>query len=339
MTLNPYKNRPEKSFWRPAVSDRSYFDLEGVSNPLPFSISDKFATAGSCFAQHIGRNLAARGAIYLDMEPAPAFLPEADWQRFGYGVYSARYGNIYTARQLLQLTREALESWTPIEPVWIKDGRFYDSRRPSVDPVGHETADAVLALRAAHLEAFGRLLTELDVFVFTLGLTEAWRHRQDGSVFPVAPGVICGDYSPTRYEFVNFDFPSVHADLLAFRDLLKSVNSQAQILLTVSPVPLIATASSDHVMVATSYSKSTLRSVAGALSERLSDCHYFPSFEIISAHPSRGMFFDPDLRTVNGRGVDFVMEHFFQAIDGETTLMEAVDADLVCDEERIENAV
>ena len=126
MASNPYKNRPEKSFWRRAVSDRSYFDLEGVSNPLPLSISDKFATAGSCFAQHIGRNLVARGAICLDMEPAPTFLPEADWHRFGYGIYSARYGNIYTARQLLQLTREALEGWTPVEPVWVKDGRFYD---------------------------------------------------------------------------------------------------------------------------------------------------------------------------------------------------------------------
>ena len=31
---------------------------------------------------------------------------------------------------------------------------------------------------------------DLDVFVFTLGLTEAWVAKADGAVFPLAPGVV-----------------------------------------------------------------------------------------------------------------------------------------------------
>ena len=337
MTGSPYQNRPEKSFWRKAISDRGYFDLEEVSNPLPFSLADRFATAGSCFAQHIGRNLAARGAAWLEVEPAPAFLPEADRQRFGYGVYSARYGNIYTPRQLLQLAREALGDWTPRERVWSRDGRHYDAKRPSVDPVGLASPDEVLALRQKHLAAFRGLLADLDVFVFTLGLTEAWQSREDGSVFPVAPGVLCGDYDPVLHAFVNFDAFAVHEDLVAFHEILKSLNPAARMLLTVSPVPLIATASPEHVLVATTYSKCVLRAAAGSLAERLPDCHYFPSFEIIASHPSRAMFFDPDLRTVSDRGVGFVMEHFFRSI-GEGAGA-AVSGDLVCDEEHIETAV
>ena len=131
-----------------------YFDLEDICCPLPFSLEDRFATAGSCFAQHIGRNLAARGAVWLDREPAPDFLREEDRARFGYGLFSARYGNIYTARQLLELAREALGEWTPRERVWVKDGRLYDAKRPSVDPVGLAAEEEVLALRERHLAAF-----------------------------------------------------------------------------------------------------------------------------------------------------------------------------------------
>ena len=36
-------------------------------------------------------------------QPPPALLPTDLHSRFGYGIYSGRYGNIYTARQLLQL--------------------------------------------------------------------------------------------------------------------------------------------------------------------------------------------------------------------------------------------
>ena len=39
--------------------------------------------------------------------------------------------------------------------------------------------------------------------MFTLGLTEAWRSRHDGCVFPVAPGVSGGEWSPDDHEFVN----------------------------------------------------------------------------------------------------------------------------------------
>jgi hypothetical protein len=334
--MHPYRNQPARKFWRSAISDRSYFDLGEVARPIPVSLSEKVATAGSCFAQHIGRQLAERGANYLDYEPAPEFIAEADRRRFGFGLYSARYGNIYTARQLLELTREAIGEWISPEPVWTKDGRYFDAKRPSVDPVGHADPDEVLALRRKHLAAVATLLGELDVFVFTLGLTEAWQLKNGASVFPSAPGVICGDFDPARYEFINYDFFAVFEDLSRFHAILKSINVKAKLILTVSPVPLAATASEDHILVANTYSKSVLRSVAGLACERLADCHYFPSYEIISCHPSRGMFFDPDLRTVNQRGVDFVMEHFFASIGADRGPQESEPCEVICDEERIE---
>ena len=53
----------------------------------------------------------------------------------------------------------------------------------------------------------------LDVFVFTLGPTELWRSREDGAAFPLCPGVLGGDCSPARHEFVNLGVDDVVADI------------------------------------------------------------------------------------------------------------------------------
>ena len=109
--------------------------------------------------------------------------------------------------------------------------------------------------------------------------------------------------------------------------------------MTVSPVPLAA-ATQNHVLVATIQSKSILRSVAGELSEDYDSIHYFPSFEVISSHPARGMFFEPDLRNVNMFGVDLVMKHFFsgplaEEFGGEVE-KPLQEPELICDEARLD---
>ena len=94
-----------------------------------------------------------------------------------------------------------------------------------------------------------------------------------------------------------------------------ALNPNLKVLLTVSPVPLVATASGDHVLVATQYSKSVLRAVAGDAAQDHAAVEYFPSYEIIAAPPTRGAFFEPNLRGIAAEGVELVMRHFFAGID------------------------
>lgn len=340
--MNPYKSQPEKAFWRPAVAERHYADLKEMWTPLNLSRADRIATAGSCFAQHIGNNLAKRGANFLDLEPAPPMFDGIDEaRRWGFGVFSCRYGNIYTTRQLIQLFDEAFGERTPCEHAWEKNGRFYDALRPSVDPVGQESVDAILALRKVHLAAVRKMFETLDLFVFTLGLTEGWESVEDGTMFPMAPGTIAGSFDPARYRFRNLRHAEILRDMQDFRNRLLSINPKARTLLTVSPVPLTATATDEHVLPATVYSKSVLRGVAGEMAEDFEDVTYFPSYEIVSSHPSRGMFFNPDQRTVNGYGVDYVMSHFFsgqmkQEFQLNSAESSSKELDLICDEEKLD---
>lgn len=339
---NPYRALPERSFWKPAVADRHIADFSEMWDPMPLKRSDKVATAGSCFAQHIGRNLKIRGADFMDMEPAPDFLAEEDQRRFGFGVFSCRYGNVYTSRQLLQLILEAFGRRTPDEIVWEKNGRFFDALRPAIDPTGFETREEVIADRKRHLAAVREMFETLDVLVFTMGLTEGWHSTVDDTMYPTAPGTIAGEYDPERFAFKNLQYPDVLDDMNRFWEILREVNPDARMLLTVSPVPLIATATGGHVLPATTYSKSVLRAVAGDLAAMHDDVYYFPSYEVIIGHPSRGIFFEPDLRNVNQMGVNLVMTHFFSgALEKE--FGEPLDRgddeeefEVICDEEEMD---
>ncbi|MEP5730614.1 MAG: GSCFA domain-containing protein [Sulfitobacter sp.] len=317
--ISPYQGLDDRAFWRAGV-------VEAGSYPPPDIYRAKFKitkdmpifTAGSCFAQHVGRTLAKSGYAVIDTEPLPAFVPEHVAHRHGYKLYSARFGNIYTIRQFLQLLQEAFGTFQPADPIWEKDGRYYDALRPGMTPGGLALPEHVTEAREVHLNAVREAVAQTAMVVFTLGLTETWQHVPSGTVYPTAPGTIAGKIDPDVHGFVNFRSHQIRKDFLKIRDVFQAANPDVKFLLTVSPVPLTATASDAHVLPATVYSKSVLRTVAGELSEDFEDVDYFPSYEIIAAHPGAARFFEPNLRSVKPRGVRRVMRTFLGAHEQET---------------------
>jgi len=281
---NPYSDLPDYAFWKTGVATTPKPAWPNLFTPkFPIDHTMNIATAGSCFAQHIRTALVAQGIGIFDVEPAPLDMSAELAQRFGFGLQSARYGNIYTARHFLELIEDAISGEVEPRLIWQKEGRFYDALRPNVEPGGLETADEVLALRRAHLAEVLRLLRETDVFIFTLGLTEAWLHSPTGRCLPLAPGLIAGRYTPDEYHLKNFTHSEILKDIKEIRRKVKRINPQLKFLFTVSPVPLKATATGQHVLNASTYSKSTLRSVAGELALRFENIDYFPSYEMITS--------------------------------------------------------
>lgn len=351
-TRSPYTGLPRAQFWRRSVSTIERHLLDPVvTTKFTIGRDQKVATAGSCFAQHIARKLQAMGFNYFIAEKPENLSPEQA-RINGYGVFSARYGNIYTVRQLLQLYERAHGHFSPVEDYWVRpDGRFVDPYRPNVEPDGFASLQALHDDRAAHLQCVRAMFGESDFFVFTLGLTEAWRSRRDGAVFPLAPGVTAGEYDESLHEFVNFDVVETIADFRSFLTALRTVNPRVRVLLTVSPVPLIATYESRHVLTATTYSKSVLRVAADTLARELEWVDYFPSFEIITGGFNAGAYYQDDAREVTDAGVAHVMRCFAKhylsdapdacdAIDEaagpENAAMVCSRADIVCDEEAID---
>lgn len=313
MAEHPYASIPSYASWRRAFEGVPVAEVDPVAR-FPFRIgpADRVATAGSCFAQHIARRLRAGGFTYFVTEPGHPLLGEALRAEFGYGVFSARYGNIYTTRQLRQLLDRCQGAFLPAEDVWRQGRRFLDPFRPTIQPDGFASEEELRADRAQHLAAVRRMFEELDVFIFTLGLTEGFVSRLDGAAFPVCPGVAGGEFDPDRHVFVNERVAEAVENLAVFVAGLRRINPRARIILTVSPVPLKATAEDRHVLQSTVYSKSVLRVAAQEIADSHRDVAYFPSYEIITGAYSRGAYFGRDLREVEEAGVDHVMRLFFR---------------------------
>jgi len=313
MSKHPYETLPSHCFWSRSIARPRPAEVDPVvAGKFQIRRSDPVVTAGSCFAQHIARHLVVNRFNYFVTEAAHPFV-ERHAADYGYGEFSARYGNIYTSRQLLQLLQRAYGRFTPAEDVWERDdGRLVDPFRPRIQPNGFASRAEFYADRQQHFAAIRRAIQGMKVFVFTLGLTEGWISLTDGAAFPLCPGVAGGVFDPARHAFVNLKVAEVIADLKSAIDLIRSYNPAARIILTVSPVPLAATMVDRSVLVSTTYSKSVLRAAAQEIADSSDTIAYFPAYEIITGSYARGRYFADDLRSVTEAGVAHVMRLFMK---------------------------
>ncbi|MBL7240767.1 GSCFA domain-containing protein [Komagataeibacter rhaeticus] len=310
---NPYANLKDYQFWRRSISRVPAHQVDPVTNTrFKIAKTSKVVTAGSCFAQHISRKISDIGFNYYVPEDG-ADLPEDTRRKRQFGVFSARYGNIYTAAQLNQLFDEVYAGRNSAENAWMRpDGRFVDPWRQQVEPDGFVSPEDVMAARSEHLKYVKNAFENCDIFVFTLGLTEAWVSQVDGTVFPLAPGVVAGEFDKEKFKFINFNVDQTAKEMSEFLTKLKKVNENVKCVLTVSPVPLIATYENQHVLTANTYSKSVLRVVGEMMTQRFDWVDYFPSYEIITGGYSAGMYYEQDFREINPIGVSHAMRCFFR---------------------------
>lgn len=326
-STNPFANQPATSFWRTGVAEPGLYGFKDLWKcSLALGEKPRFATYGSCFAQHISRALVQRGQNWTDAEPAPHKTPPELAKEYNYGVFSSRTANIYTAAALatwveLALNPQGVENID----IWENDGQFRDSLRPMIEPNGFRSSESAMRMLQGTAHAFHRSIKDSDVFVFTMGLTEGFENSSTGQPYAMCPGTLAGTYDASRDVFRNYGFMDILTSMQNAIKGMQKINSEISVLLTVSPVPLTATATDDHVLLATTYSKSVLRAVAGELANSNSNVDYFPSYEIISAPPTRAQFFDPNMRTVSQYGVSLVMEHFFRGLNSDLTQNELPD--------------
>ncbi len=171
---------------------------------------------------------------------------------------------------------------------------------------------------AGHDQAwYARQFREARAFVFTLGLAEVWLDRQDGRVF--WRGVPEHVYDERRHELRLTSVAENADNLRQTIRLVREVNPTAAIVLTLSPVPLLATFRDMSCMTADCVSKSVLRV---ALDEVLGgaprDVYYWPAFELVKW---AGASFDwraygQDARHVQRYLVRCVMDAFVESFYG-----------------------
>lgn len=296
---HPYETQPDKAFWatgvRNSLVEHGSLDVEPLTSIL--DKDDVVVSAGSCFAQHVGKELFRRGYGYAKS----AFSGER--------VESFGLGNVYTIRQLKQWLEYGLgqREWAE-QTLHVESGRYYDYLLPHLGKFS--SLDDIQDHRREVADELVRQLTCADVFVFTLGLTEAWVNSE-GDVYPSCPGVMVGCFDESCHQFVNLTFSDVLSDLKDVEARILEINPNLNLVFTVSPVPLTGTATDEHVLIATNHSKSILRAALGEFLKGARSSSYFPSYELITHNTLNDWRFQENLRTVSTEGVAFVMQHAF----------------------------
>lgn len=278
---------------------------------LQVTLETPIASMGSCFAREIKRRLINKGFNYIREEihhPA-AIHASAAWER----LY-----NTFSMRQVFEYT---FESFDPRARWWRapESGKIQDPYRRVILYDSLEEAEKDFA---RHKEHSKKALTSARLLVLTLGLTEIWEDKYDGSVIclPAGPYVNEGG-DMSGYEFrVSRYFENLE-NLERIHEIMAKYNPECQLLVTVSPVHLWATFREDaDVITASCNSKSTLRAVADEFTTRHDNVFYFPAFEMASIYrPLMGQsIFEegPENFHVNKPTVKFIMGQFFKHYAG-----------------------
>jgi hypothetical protein len=233
--------------------------MQGWSPERPFiTRSTRVLAFGSCFAEYFIRLLADHGYNQWQIPAESHGLSEEP--------LLLSLGNTFeNAFVVVQQFRWAFGEFTPSSHLWFtKDKKYFaatEERRENI---------------RANLE-------RADVVVITLGMSEVWYDKLDGEV--LWRSIPARLYDPERHAFKVATVEETTAALHALDELVSRFLPRLKIVLTLSPIPFVATFRNQSPVTANTVSKSVLRAALdaflGAPGVALSGrYHYFPSYEL-----------------------------------------------------------
>jgi hypothetical protein len=269
---------------------------------------DKFYAIGSCFARGLEHSLKKQGIVVESAAPEFARLQPASKEVSGLG-----FTNKYNTYSILNELRWALDpnAAFPLRSVvQVTKTTWYDPHtNPTLNLAGFEET----LERRSLMQSVTKRIKNCRAVIVTLGLAEVWRDVQADVFINRTPLPSLFKTQPNRYEFHLTGFAENWANLQAIYGLLSQYgHPDFHIVVTVSPVPLMATFSGTDVVVANTYAKSLLRAVAQEWAAAHSNVDYFPSYEIVQ-NSERSAVWETDLRHVKGAGAQHIMELFLRS--------------------------
>lgn len=256
--------------------------LKGWLPPEPLIGPETRVTAfGSCFARHICEWLAKRSFNVLN----------ADTQN---------------ASHLVTMGEAMVNTFSLLEQLlWAFEGRHFEGE------FWHGADAKSYARSEAARQGTHQILSNTDVFVITLGLSEVWYDKVTGGVFWRAVPTRLHD--PQRHAFRVAGFDENRRNIRAIHDLIRKHRPDAKVIFTVSPIPLLATFRPISTITANAASKALLRAAVDEVYREVGDqgaMYYWPSYEIVLEVFDRR--WTADRRHVKDEVLDFVMTLFEQ---------------------------
>jgi hypothetical protein len=274
---------------------------------LKLEAGAKVMTMGSCFARNIEEYFAGEG---FNM---PVLSSDAPEEEYGAGGRIQGILNKYTlasiAEEIDWLAKVRNEggkiTWENIEPMMLEleEDKILDMQLSTAATVSKARAiERRQQIYDVHSQIF-----DCDLVVLTPGLTESWLDQKTGLHVERTPRPQKGGKDADRFVFEVMDFFQCYEMLERTIKTLRD-NGTTKIAMTVSPVPLQRTMTDKDILIANTYSKSTLRSVVGLICDRY-DIYYVPSYEKVMLSKNNAVWRD-DLRHVTDEFVGQIASAF-----------------------------
>ncbi len=261
---------------------RSKYDM------LPYVIGDKImdkttpiGSAGSCFAVEIAEVLQKENFNYVITELGDNPNEEAliDGYELGSGkaMYSANFGILFNTPSLRQIAEKAFSEREFNQYfLQIENGLYMDPYRENVY---FKSKENYLRDYPKHVEAIKQVLLQSEVFIFTAGLNECWQ-LNDGTVLSRNPRG--GFYHLIEHRVLTVE-ENIN-NMWTFFNTVKRHNPKFKLILTLSPVPLLATGRGEthHILEANTHSKAVLRVAIEEVVKMHKDIYYLPSYELVT---------------------------------------------------------
>ncbi len=214
----------------------------------PFDENSNIFTMGSCFATNIQKAFVKRKAelgISNKGEDNLLHVPSSVNNSFG----------------ITQFFEWALENKIDSTSYWYDDNGKYTA--------------------SSEREKYQEWLKSSDGFIFTFGVSEIWKDLETDTVFWRAVPQDLYNENKVRYKF---ELSTVEQNINNMKRLIETIHKNVgnvPIILTVSPVPLLATFRGVSAVSANSVSKAILRvAVDQIMSLNLDNVYYWPSYEV-----------------------------------------------------------
>ena len=254
------------------------FVMRGLAPPAPFiDRTTPVVAFGSCFAANISDYLGDRGYAILGR----SLDLNAHIIRFGEGMV-----NTFAIRQQFEW---ALTGRQFPQSLWISESKEVASK------------DAAIA------DTTREIIAATRVFILTLGLSEIWYDKPSGDAFwRAVPAAL---FDPDRHGFRVSTVDENRENIGVTLDLIRAARPDASVVITLSPIPLMATFRPMSCLAANAVSKAVLRvAIDQIMSEQRERVFYYPAYEMVT-----GATFDPfqeDNRHVRPEIVEAVMACF-----------------------------
>lgn len=279
------KPNPNAIFWpnptHPNAPQNKFEQLPYVLKHPIMTKETPIGSAGSCFAFEISKVLQQDGYNYVVSERIDD--PHSEIIVDGYTPgdknvkFSANYGIIFNSPSFTQLAEKAFDKRKQQKLLAHVPGELYTD--PYRENVFFKSIAAYEHDYDSHIEALKHTFLSCEVFVITLGLNECWMLK-DGTALSRNPKSGMSHLIEHKVLSVSDNVNYIQR----FFDIIKEYNPKFKLVITLSPIPFLATGrgNSHHVIEANTHSKAILRVAAEELVKNNKDMYYLPSYELVT---------------------------------------------------------